>query len=338
MRPTEQWNRDMSDAELEHLAKSNRLAKGLAPWASWESERTGFGELFRRRALYPWFFPLMFSSDHYIYPLVTKRSNEVSHGLAFYATWNEAKFKVLQDESVRALHIKHPWLHLRERRFRDLARGQGTLLFWPHGHDTLAPVMNSDCLLTQLAELPSRYHPVSICVSSYEIQRGEHRELRKLGYPLTTIGDMMDQRFPSRFYKAIQMFAYTAGPHSSTHVYLSLEAGVPFLLFGRECFHYRQRLPDGSLGDRYDATLNDFPNPSDREVELAFLKRLENQMENVPQDLLLLCHRQMGYESQVTRKQFSVAVWRALWTERQKALRLYADLVVKLHKRLVRRQ
>ena len=134
------------------------------------------------------------------------------------------------------------------------------------------------------------------------------------------------------------MFAYTAGPHSSTHVYLSLEAGVPFLLFGRECFHYRQRLPDGSLGDRYDPTLNDFPNPSDREVELAFLKRLENQMEDVPQDLLLYCHQQMGCESQVTRNQFSVAVWRALWTERQKALRLYADSIVKLHKRLVGRR
>lgn len=328
----------MSDAELEHLAKSRRLAKGLAPWASWESERTGFGRLFRRRALYPPFLPLMFASDHYISSLVTKRSNEVFHESAFYGTWNQAKCQILRDESVEALYIKHPWLDLRERQFRHLTRGQGTLLFWPHGHDTLAPEMRLDCLLTAIAALPSRYHPVSICLSSYEIQRGEHRELRKLGYPLTTIGDLMDQRFPYRFYRAIQSFAYTAGPHSGTHVYLSLEAGVPFLLFGRGCFRYRERLPDGSFGDRYDGILNDFPNPSDREVELAFLKRLEDQMDDVPQDLVLHCRRQMGCDSPMTREQFVSAVWRALWTERHKALRLYADVAAKAAKRLLSRQ
>lgn len=327
----------MSDAELEHLATSHRLARGLAPWASWESERTGFGRLFRKRALYPSFLPLMFTSDHYIYPLVTKRRNEVSHELAFYGTWNQPKCQMLQDEGVEALHIKHPWLDLRELHFKHLTRGQGTLLFWPHGHDTLAPEIELDCLLTAITDLPSRYHPVSICLSSHEIQRGEHRNLRKLGYPLTTIGDLMDQRFPNRFYRALQMFAYTAGPHSSTHVYLSLEAGVPFLLFGRGCLQYRQRLPDGSLGDPFDPTLNDFPNPSDREVELAFLKQLEGHMDDVPLDLQLHCRQQMGCDSPVTRKQFSVATWRALWTERNKALRLYADAVVKAVKVLVSR-
>ena len=331
------WNRNMSDAELEKLAKSRRLTQGLAPWASWESERTGFGRLFRRRALYPPFLPLMFASDHYVYPLVSKRNNEVSHDSAFYGTWNEAKHRMLENEGIKALYIKHPWLDLRERNFKHLVRGSGTLVFWPHGHERLAPEMKWDCFRNAIEDLPSRYHPVSICLSSYEIQRGEHRNLRKLGYPLTTAGDLMDQRFPQRFYRMIQMFAYTAGPHSSTHVYLSLEAGFPFLLFGRECFEYRQRMPDGSLGDRYDATLSDFPDPSDHKVELAFLERLEEQMVDVPQELMIHSRRQMGCDSPVTRRQFSGAVWRALWTERQKALRLYANSVVMYSKRTVDR-
>ncbi len=71
------WQVGMSDLQLEEKCVPGRFSKGLSPWAYWESERTGFGRQFRRRAFYPSILPLMLSSDHYVDPLVTLRDNEV---------------------------------------------------------------------------------------------------------------------------------------------------------------------------------------------------------------------------------------------------------------------
>lgn len=76
---------------LEKLAKGFWLEKGLAPWASWESERTGFGLGFRFAASFPLFLPLLFTSDHYAAPITELRANETRNKYGTHLCWYSPK-------------------------------------------------------------------------------------------------------------------------------------------------------------------------------------------------------------------------------------------------------
>ncbi len=265
----------------------------------------------------------MFSSDHGINSLVVLRENEVSHGLAFYASWNQRKVKKLRSVGVSAIHVQHPWLELDRANLRSFARGSGTLVFWPKRNPLVAPAVDADAFSEQLLALPERYHPFTICVSSHDIREGLHLDLRRLGFPLTTAGDLLDQRFAIRFYGLLSQFAYTAGLDVSAHVYASLDAGLPYLLLDLKGFQWHRRAFTGESTEIFDELSVDFPDPVDRRNQEEFRNDLRIQWLDVPPHLMSEARRQLGYDSNESRLRFSMRVWIAFFKHLPSAIRLY---------------
>lgn len=236
----------MSDAQLERLAVSPRLERGLSRWAAWESERTGFGLGFRAGAFFPPFFPLNFSSDHYANPITGKRENEINPAFGVYLTWSAKKAKLLNSDGVHAFVTRHPWAYLGLRR-SEPPKNKGTLVFLPHSRKGSATPIDWGSFFSHLNSLPRKYRPFSLCLGAQDITNGFHKEVRKFGFPLYTAGDVMSQLFPYRFWRLISRFSYTAGINTGSHAFYCIWAGRPYRLFGTDSWQFWETNSSGVL-------------------------------------------------------------------------------------------
>ena len=314
-----------SDEELSKACRVRFFEKGYAPWAYWESERTGFGKLFRRRSFFPPILPLMVSSDHYVDPLVSRRANEFDCKAYAYLTWNKRKADLLSASGINALHVQHPWLReiKKMRRIRSEIQPNGTLVFWPHSHGTLTQDINVAEFFDELTALGPEYEPFTICLSSHDVERDLHKDLRHLGLPIVTAGAITSQRFPDDFLNLLVRFSYTAGPHSSSHTFYSLAMGIPFRLVAQQSFRYRRRDAGGKAGDVYDQIAEDYPDLTDRETIYAFHAELKKHHESLPDRLHDFAYDQMGGNSTTSRRDFTLVIWKALIHDCRRVIPLY---------------
>lgn len=215
------------DLKLEKMAKRPFLERGLAPWAAWEAERTGFGLGFRMAAWFPLFLPLLFTADHYADPITELRANETSNRFKTHLSWYGPKVKILKEKGVNAHCVWHPWNYLGLRSV-PVEPGKGTLVFLPHGRKGGEIDLNWSGLRTELASLPSWYGPFTVMLGAEDIHQGLHLTVRKeLGLPIVTAGLMESQFFPYRFWKILTSYSQTAGASSGSHVFYSIWAGRP---------------------------------------------------------------------------------------------------------------
>ena len=212
---------------LEKMARLPGIEKGLAPWAAWEAERTGFGLGFRCAAGFPLFLPLLFTADHYADPITELRANEISNKFKTHLSWYGPKVKILREEGVDAYCVWHPWNYL-GLRSRPRVPGCGTLLFLPHWHSGIEIDINWSGLRAELASLPTWYQPFTVMLGAGEIREGLHLTVReKLGLPIVTAGRMESQLFPYRFWRILNSFSQSAGAFLGSHVFYSVWAGRP---------------------------------------------------------------------------------------------------------------
>ena len=316
----------MSDRQLEQACSSTKLSQGLAPWAFWESERTGFGRLIRRRALFPSCLPLMVASDHYVDPLVTMRDNELNTRANTYLTWNHRKMQILRQFGVRAYHVRHPWLSLLKRISQSVPENDrhGTLIFWPHSNDLVTPRVELHSFLADVRQLGESYEPFVICLMSHDVDAGLHKSLRSLGIPITTAGSVTSQNFPRKFLGLVSRFRYTAGPNLGSHVFYSLSMGIPYRLVGSMTLHRGQIDQDLGIGEEFDDLSEDYPDPVDRREIEALMDLLRKHHTTVPPNLIHFSDQQMGAGAKISRIRFALLIWGAFCRDPLGVARVYS--------------
>jgi hypothetical protein len=301
IRESYQKARGLTDSEIESHS-SKILLKFPVAWAAWESERTGFGQGFRSLMHIPSFLPLMFSSDHYVDHLTALRTNEVQMGVPFYFTWNPTKSQLLRQCRRGVFLIQHPWLSLNARKNFSSKPTRGTLFFYPHIHGSLRVHVDLEQLRVELESLPREYHPVTIAVSSQCVDEGVHTTLRSLGFPITTVGNMLDQAFPQLFYALMSHFRFTAGLSIGSHAYYSLEAGVPHLLLNnRVACILEIEEPLGSGSWRPHRASDDYPDVVTQSVQKWFVEALQERSSGISEPVSSFVDAQFGKAARVAR-------------------------------------
>lgn len=319
----------MTDNQLEKLAKNKKWENGKSPWAFWESERTSFGKTFRWLAKYPSFLPLFFSSDHYVYPSLMCRSNETSPEVDLYVSWNKAKVNILKNKyNKKAIHLTHPWLSWRKRKYPNGRTSEsGTILFWPHSHPTLDVHVDFDLLIKKIENLPSTYKPLTIMMSSHDIEAKSHYEIRRLGYPIVTAGALTSQKFIDRFYKIISNFRYAVGLDASTQAFYCLEFGIPYLLIADDSVALESLgSPDRKKGF-YDWLSLDFPDENEKTRYLNWYNSLKNYVSHPTESQIEFVQEQLGVNSETSRIKFATIVWWQLFLNLHKIPRLWMESI-----------
>ena len=294
-----------SDLQLQKLSKNRPSRNGLSVWATWESERTSFGKTFRKMIGYPRFLPLFFSSDHYVDMLTSYRENEANPTYPLYLTWNKEKCtKLRNDYSVDAVHVQHPWISYRRKKFSVRNKeSNGTLLFWPHSSEHLIVQLDIDKVKQVLAGIPEKYKPVSICISAHDIQFGLLQKIRTLNYPIYTVGNVQDQRFVDKFYTLINNFQFAAGFFPGSHVYYLHEFGIPYLAFDPSLVR-TYSLGSMAIEDgEFDLIAKDYPDVNQRKIFDTWFEQMQNYSDSVSIEQMEFAAEQLGCKS-------STSIWR----------------------------
>lgn len=222
----------MTDEELE--AACIRSPLELRHYFNWTSELYSFGKCLRQGARYPGMFPLYVYSDHgaglhsHLYP------HELNNECEVHLTWHPNKAARNEGGPKRLIRVEHPWISY--RRTKGLKRADvtsGTLVFFTHsvpgvkweGSDT-------DEYFDQLRALPSRFHPVVLCLHMHDIKGGLHRSLRRQGFPIVTAGNTSAHGFVDRFYRLVSRFSYASSQDWGSQTAYCVELGVPYFFYG----------------------------------------------------------------------------------------------------------
>jgi hypothetical protein len=324
-----------SDEDLEKMSRLNsRYEGGIAPWATWESENSSFGKTFRTWALYPRILPLFISSDHGVHWGATCWPTEVNNRYNTYFSWNRKKAERLRNlHQKNAYYVPHPWVHYRKKFFSKLpADRSGTLVFYAHSNNNTTPVYKDlDGYIEALKSLPTKYQPLTFCLSFHDIAKGLHKTLRKHGIPLVTAGTTNSQDFVDRFYSLTSHFRYATSPNVGTHTYYLLESGIPFFLFGD---HPSYQIKGSQVVKDGAQNISDYGDAEDQE-QLERLKTLltEKQDEVTPEQYQMVSEY-MGLSSGMSRLHASWILWREFILHLPDYVELYLSKIHRFIKKI----
>lgn len=239
------WPRDTSDVrdgfsdrQLEALAAFGDQLPHAASWLFWPTELYSFGRCYREWIGWPTRLPIPVYGDHGVTTASTFQPHELQNPANVHLTFNGERARLNQHlPNRRVEHVTHPWITYRRRHGierSDAARG--TLVFYSHTNvgTELDPAYDIDAYFAQLAELPSEYEPLVLCLHMHDIHKGYHRELRRYGLPILTAGDTSSPFFVDRWYDLVRRFAYATSNSGGSDVYYCTELGIPYFLYGPE--------------------------------------------------------------------------------------------------------
>ena len=321
-----------SDLQLIELSKNRPSRNGLSVWATWESERTSFGKTFRKMIGYPKFLPLFFSSDHYVDMLTSYRENEANPTYPLYLTWNKEKCsKLRNDYSVDAIHVQHPWISYRRKKFSVRNKeSNGTLLFWPHSSQHLNVQLDMEKVKQSLSAIPEKYKPISICISAHDIQLGLLPKIRTLNYPIYTVGNVQDQRFVDRFYTLVNNFRFSAGFFPGSHVYYLHEFGIPYLAFDYSVVTMSSHGSSAVADGVFDLLAKDYPEEHERKIFDDWYARMREFCDEVSDDQMTFALKQLGFDSDITDIELRKKVYKQLAKNFRSIPKMYLYTVLQI--------
>ncbi len=314
-----------SDEKLEQLCQHTLWSRGLTPWAAWESENSSFGKAFRKWACYPSFLPLFFSSDHGVHWESRCWPNEIHSPYKIFFTWNQKKSKKIKANfGKNSYYVPHPWIFYRKKYYpKKSSPSCGTLVFFAHSNATATPIYKDiDKYISNLKKLPKKYHPITICLSFHDVEKGLHKKLRSYGIPIVTAGVTSAKIFVDRFYSLIQQFRYATSPNIGSHTFYIVESGVPFFLFGDHPEYEikgSDAVPDGVQD------LRDYGDEEDIQ-RLNYLRAIfSRQHDVVTEEQMMMVSEYLGLNSNVSRFHAFLIIWGALIFNFPSMVKLYFE-------------
>lgn len=323
---------------LEKMARPPAIEKGLAPWAAWEAERTGFGLGFRCAAGFPPFLPLLFTSDHYADPITELRDNETSSKFETHLCWYSPKAKILKEQGVDAYCVRHPWNYLRLRPV-PLVPGRGTLLFLPHLNSRVEIDINWAGLRAELASLPTWYQPFTVMLGAGEIDQGFHLTVREeLGLPIVSAGRIESQLFPYRFWRILTSFSHSAGGFLGSQVFYSIWAGRPHRFLNPSNVTISRKTNSGeSIDMSHGAWMKKtFPDTETRAKMSDFINSLALDHQSPTEEQVGFVEECLRSPEALGRAQLTKLIWSRFFKNIRFVPEVYFSKLVRVWKRILR--
>jgi hypothetical protein len=257
-------------------------------------------------ANYPSALPLYVQSDHGVGLEMGLYAFELSGNSKVHFTWQPDKeLRYKNRVAPRVVRIPHPWVFYR----RALAKTRnekckGTIVFFTHhvpgvkweGHD-------SEEYFAQLRGLPDKYQPVVLCIHMHDVVAGHHKELRRHGLPIITVGNTSATIFVDRFYDTIKEFAYASSPDWGSQVAYCIEFGLPYFFLGKRPRLINIEHPDLNLG------VVNYQDELHKDVD-----RQAGELFRLPVDVItpeqrVFVESMLGLDSKITPNQVSLILW-----------------------------
>jgi hypothetical protein len=152
-----------------------------------------------------------------------------------HLTWCTRRAESLSGAQTtkKVLRIPHPWISF--RRAKGIVKkpsAKGTLIFYTHSNVDTKVINDWDKYFEKIQALPDTYHPFVICMHTHDVNKGNHKNLRKYDIPIVSAGETSSPYFVERFYDLISSFSYATSPNGGSELYYCEELDVRYFIFG----------------------------------------------------------------------------------------------------------
>lgn len=204
-------------------------------WMYWTVELYSFGRCYRHWLSLPSWVPLPLYGDHGVAMSGDFEEHENRAKPKVHLTWCTRRAESLSKAQTtkKVLRIPHPWITF--RRAKGIVKkpsAKGTLIFYTHSNVDTKVINDWDGYFEAIKALPDVYHPFVICMHTHDVNKGNHKNLRKYNIPIVSAGETSSPYFVERFYDLISNFTYATSPNGGSELYYCEELGVRYFIFG----------------------------------------------------------------------------------------------------------
>ena len=249
-----------SDEQLELLCEYDYLDKdklyGLkpSPWLFWTTELYSFGKCYRHWLGWPNWLPIPVYGDHGADPEGELFDHEINNKAKYHFCFYSGRYQAIISQRTNKipLRVPHAWVTYRKSMGieKDVS-AEGCLVFVPHSVHGIE-VINVLSNVKELIGDVEKYFDlkcIKLCIHMHDVRKGLHRDLRKLGLPLFTLGNSSSQLFVDRFYKLSRTFQAAASSSSASQLYYCVELGLDYYLLGSKPEYYNHGHSGIALGN-----------------------------------------------------------------------------------------
>ena len=204
----------------------------------------------------------------------------------------------LTDRGVEAYTIGSLFVRYRRKHGIELAdKARGTIVFPSHSTRLIKALLDWDCYADEVASLPKKYQPVSVCMYWQDLLHGHHKPFLKRGLKIYTAGYYLDVDFVDNFYEIVRNFRYSTGNTIGSNSFYLVELGIPYFLTGCLPKYQNHGDPARILGEYYDGD-QDGINAS----AYKYFPRIGNDAQVISSDLLIYVNEMLGVNQETESK------------------------------------
>lgn len=199
----------------------------------------GICYLLKQAAGVPTWFPFPIEVQHGWYPADEPRQSDLRSSSPIMLVYSiRHKLNWEKNSSKPCFVVTHPFVtHRKKNGYKRLDDARGTLVLPAHSGTTVTAVFNVAGYCEELKNLPSHFHPLTICLHYDDIRRGFRESYENSGFHVTTIGHRHDRDFADKFYSLLCKHKYATSNSLGTATLYSIEAGIPFFVLGSDPFY-----------------------------------------------------------------------------------------------------
>jgi hypothetical protein len=197
----------------------------------------GHGRWIREWVGWPQWIPFPAYSDHGVSLDSYHAPHEVDNEFLIHFFWSDYKqqysFQIDAYNKRRFIQIAHPYLTLKNRKFRFCSADRsGLLVFWPHttpGYTYSADYI--DEYLDYLLSIKNRFSQINICIACIDLEAPWISKI-KARFNTVTAGYPLDPLYPERLLSLIDAHEYATCPRGGSQVAYCTMMGVKYFIDG----------------------------------------------------------------------------------------------------------
>ncbi|GBR75489.1 hypothetical protein NO2_0160 [Candidatus Termititenax persephonae] len=226
-----------SEKKLLKLCDDSSVVINPSDWqCHWTAGIYSIGKCLRDYAGFPDKLPLNICTEHgpghRMYDHIDK--HEINNTTYSFLVSTSKTMNLYKTKSAKKVyHCVYPVIAYRRKyNIEQTKTARGTIVFPAHSLPEVDTVFDLDDFCRQLKALPAEFQPICVCLHQHDVNKGQHKEFIKRGFPVYTAGNSKDKNYIDRFYSILQNFKYSMSNSFGSYVYFSVEMGIPFSIIG----------------------------------------------------------------------------------------------------------
>lgn len=196
----------------------------------------GLGFWLRKYANFPTWLPLYFHGDHG--PSLASKILHFELKSIYKVALFHNDFKkndALKRKFKKVYVVGSPFVHYKNiNNLKPENDRKGTICFPYHSTAGVDVHYNWQVYIDELKNLPSEFHPLTICIHFVDIEKGIDKFFLKNGFRVVTAGHKKNIKFTENFYSIIKDKKFSTSNILGSQAFYCTDFGIPFFLYGNK--------------------------------------------------------------------------------------------------------